>query len=84
MSRLATEAEACREFARNIGEEFPERAWLLTSFDTWERNPAYTGPAVPHPEADYCDDGQGPREDYSQDSGGELDPGVDYDNEIPF
>jgi hypothetical protein len=50
---LATETEACREFARNIGEEFPERAWLLTSFDTWEPNPFYHGPKVPHPEADY-------------------------------
>lgn len=50
--RLATPSEACREFARNVGGEQPERAWILTDYDTWERNPFYYGPSVPHPEYD--------------------------------
>lgn len=50
---LATPSEACSEFARNFGAEWPDRAWLLTDFDTWERNPHYQGPPVPHPEDDH-------------------------------
>lgn len=46
----ATKSEACREFAHNYGSMHPEKAWVLTDFDTWERNPYYSGPAVPHPE----------------------------------
>lgn len=50
---IATPSEACREYARNVGCDRPQQAWILTDFDTWERNPYYTGPAVPHPEDDY-------------------------------
>jgi hypothetical protein len=49
---LATASEACKEFAANVGSEDTERAWILTPFDSWERNPYYCGPAVPHPEED--------------------------------
>jgi hypothetical protein len=52
---LATPTEACREYARIVGADRPEDAWILTDFDTWERNPFYCGPAVSHPE-DYCYD----------------------------
>lgn len=41
--RVATPAEACREYARNVGAEFPEKPWILTDYDTWEKNPYYTG-----------------------------------------
>lgn len=55
-SELATETEACREYARIVGADRSEDAWILTDFDTWEPNPFYTGPAVPHPEdAAYMD-----------------------------
>lgn len=47
----ATPSDACREYARNAGAMFPERAWILTDFDTWERNPSYAGPWAPHPES---------------------------------
>lgn len=40
---LATPTEACREFARNVGAECPEREWISTPFDSWERNPFYRG-----------------------------------------
>jgi len=49
---LATEADAILEFARNLGEVRPELAWILTPYDTWEPNPAYVGPTVPHPESE--------------------------------
>lgn len=48
--RCATESEACDEFARNVGRDDTTRAWILTPFDSWERNPFYRGPAVRHPE----------------------------------
>lgn len=48
--RLATPDEACREFAANVGEDRPTQAWILTDYDTWERNPHYRGEPQPHPE----------------------------------
>ena len=30
----------------------PNRPWILSQYDTWERNPYYQGPPVPHPEDD--------------------------------
>ena len=48
--RLATPSEAYREMVRNMGEDRQQDEWLLTDFDTWERNPHYTGPRGPHPE----------------------------------
>ncbi len=80
---IATYSEAAREYAYNAGMDDPKRAWILTPWDSWEPNPHYAGPKVPHPEADegdWCDDGQGPREDFEV-GGGEFDPGDDY---IPF
>ena len=47
---IATYGEAFKEYARNAGAEDPDRAWILTPWDTWERNPAYQGPPVMHPE----------------------------------
>ena len=47
---LATKTDACREYACNFGIDHPEQAWILTDYDTWEHNPHYQGPAVPHPE----------------------------------
>lgn len=52
MSHLATEAEADREYAINVGRDNPGQAWILSDRDAWYRNPFYTGPAVPHPEDD--------------------------------
>jgi hypothetical protein len=49
---LATPSEAVAEYARNIGGEYPDRAWLLHDFDVWVANPHYAGPPVPHPESD--------------------------------
>lgn len=46
----ATPAEAMREYARVVGEEIPQRPWILTDYDVWVPNPWYRGPAVPSPE----------------------------------
>lgn len=52
-------SEALYQYASAYGEDRPEAAWILSPFDTWERNPHYTGPEVPHPEDacwDYIDE----------------------------
>lgn len=43
---------AVNQYAAVYGAEAPESAWILSPFDTWERNPAYRGPPVRHPEDD--------------------------------
>lgn len=50
---FATVSEAINEWVWNVGHECPERAWLCSSYDTWERNPYYQGPPVEHPEVEY-------------------------------
>lgn len=41
---------AVRQYAAAYGEQEPAKPWILSPFDTWERNPYYNGPPVPHPE----------------------------------
>jgi hypothetical protein len=48
---LATPRDAMLEQARNEGAEDP----TLTFFDTWEQNPYYQGPPVPHPESEFSE-----------------------------
>lgn len=48
---MSYENEALRDYALNVGQNFPEKAWINTPHDTWELNPFYRGPAVPHPES---------------------------------
>ena len=43
---------AFRQYAGAHGADHAESAWVLTPFDTWERNPHYAGPPQPHPEDD--------------------------------
>jgi hypothetical protein len=52
---LATPQDAVREYARNAGSENADQAWILSPYDTWERNPFYVGPPARHPEDDYGD-----------------------------
>jgi hypothetical protein len=73
---LATEADAMREFAENVGdsEHWKCRQWILTDYDVWVRNPHYSGPPQRHPEVD----------DYPEDDdGGEACPPVNK-FECPF
>lgn len=50
--------EAVAEYAREHGRLNLESAWILSPFDTWERNPFYRGPAQRHPEDYSYDDEQ--------------------------
>ena len=49
-TRLATVAEADREYADNVGRQRPDVCWILSDRDVWYRNPCYQGPPVRHPE----------------------------------
>lgn len=51
----ATPREAVAEYALNVGREETDREWILSPFDSWERNPFYQGPPGRHPEDDYED-----------------------------
>jgi len=42
--------EEVRAYVHLAGAEDPEAAWILSPYDTWEQNPHYTGPPVPHPD----------------------------------
>lgn len=48
-----TMADADREYARELGRQNPESAWILSDRDVWYPNPFYQGPAQPHPEEEY-------------------------------
>ena len=48
--RCATVNEAIQEYAENVGVYFPDREYLLTSWDTWVKNPYYVGPPGRHPD----------------------------------
>ena len=50
--RLASMSDAVREYTWNVGADRRDIAWILSSYDTWHRNPYYTGEPVPHPESE--------------------------------
>ena len=50
---LAPQSEAVKEYARNYGEEHQDKEWVSTPWDTWEKNPFYTGKPGRHPEDDH-------------------------------
>lgn len=49
---VATVSEAINEWAWNVGAEpgYVNLQWLVSSYDTIERNPHYHGPEQQHPE----------------------------------
>ena len=46
--------EAVRQWVWDKGQDVPDQQWLCSPYDSWERNPHYTGPDQGHPE-DYYD-----------------------------
>jgi hypothetical protein len=44
--------EAIEEQKQIFGMENPHEQWILTSWDSWEKNPYYSGPDQRHPEDD--------------------------------
>jgi hypothetical protein len=53
---VSSDSEWDRAEAYDIGELYPERAWVNTDRDVWHKNPFYKGPPVPHPEDDSRED----------------------------
>jgi hypothetical protein len=54
---IATPTDACREYTYAVGAERPEQPWILTNYDTWERNPYYRHTAGrPYPPRPDCDE----------------------------
>lgn len=43
-------------WARIVGGDVPDQAWLLHPCDAWIANPHYQGPPVPHPESEWDTD----------------------------
>jgi hypothetical protein len=50
---LAKMSDAVKEYAHNLGHDNQDVAWILSPYDTWEKNPFYLGPKVPHPEDEH-------------------------------
>ena len=48
--------EAVREWVWNVGQDRADQQWILSDYDTWERNPHYTGPDQGHPEDEHYED----------------------------
>lgn len=46
---------ALRQYAAAHGEAEPQREWILSPYDTWEKNPYFVGKPGRHPEDDYDD-----------------------------
>ena len=51
---------ALNQYAEAYGEERPDVEYILSPYDTWLRNPYYTGAPGPHPDFDQPDE---PEED---------------------
>ena len=47
--------EAIQEQIQIFGFENQNKQWILTSWDSWEKNPYYNGPDQQHPEDDSYD-----------------------------
>ena len=46
-------AEALHQYADVYGLEDVDREWILSPFDSWMKNPHYTGTPGRHPEEDW-------------------------------
>ena len=50
--QLATMTDAVQEYAMWVGQDKPYTQWILSDYDTWERNPHYVGPNQGYLECD--------------------------------
>jgi hypothetical protein len=48
--------EAVREWVWTVGQDRADQQWVLSAYDTWERNPHYTGPDQGHPEDEHYEE----------------------------
>lgn len=50
----SVQAEGHKDWIQSFGEMHPEREWILSDWDVWERNPFFMGKRTNgHPEDDY-------------------------------
>ena len=49
---MATMETASKEYSRNVGRDNADCQWILSPYDSWERNPFYCGEDQRHPEDD--------------------------------
>ena len=56
MSNSEYMSEALNQYAGVYGEERQDEEWISSPYDTWHRNPYYTGVPGRHPEEDYEDE----------------------------
>jgi len=56
LNKMSFMQEAVREWVWNVGRNRLDQQWILSDYDTWERNPYYNGPDQGHPEDDYYGD----------------------------
>lgn len=85
---MSFQQEAVREWAWIVGAERPDQEYLLSNYDSWEKNPHYRGAPGRHPEDWSLEDEveDGPRGEFTGppncDGFGESQPL--FDDEIPF
>jgi hypothetical protein len=53
---MANISDAECEYVWNVGKDRPHCAWILSPYDTWHKNPYYTGTPKPHPEFESYDE----------------------------
>jgi hypothetical protein len=58
---MSFQQDAVREWAYITGYHYPEQEWLLSNYDTWEKNPCYTGTPGRHPEDNDWEDADSPQ-----------------------
>ena len=56
LNKMSFMQEAVREWVWNVGQDRADQQWVLSDYDTWERNPHYTGPDQDHPEDEHYED----------------------------
>lgn len=54
-----TVEDSIREWVYIVGQDSPDTEWFATDYDTWERNPYYTGKPGPHPEDYHYEENEG-------------------------
>ena len=78
--------DAVREWAWIVGADRPDDQWLLSDYDTWERNPHYSGPDQGHPEYPVEQEEWLPENDWYPEFRDEEEyvRENDFDDDIPF
>lgn len=86
MSQGEYMSAALSQYTGAYGAEDVNREWILSPYDTWEKNPHYVGKPGRHPEDDFDDEEDLPaytvRRLARRDAAAVLEP--EWDDVIPF